>query len=429
MGHTRQISVIGLGYVGLPVAVAFGGNGDTVVAFDIDQTRIDELKQALDRTNEVSSECLVAAQLSLTSNTADLTDADFYIVTVPTPIDDLNQPDLSPLIAASETIGAYLKPGDIVVYESTVYPGATEEVCVPILEDISGLQFGDDFSVGYSPERINPGDQEHRFESITKVVSGSDTATLDIIADVYGSVVRAGIHRAPDIKTAEAAKVIENTQRDLNIALMNELAVIFERLDIDTNDVLAAANTKWNFLSFTPGLVGGHCIGVDPYYLTHRAEQAGYRAEVILAGRKINDNMSTFIVDRIAQRILCDGQPAKDKLVTVLGVTFKENVPDMRNSRMRGVIRNLKAYGFQIQVHDPVVDGGAIQRDWGVELLTRDQLVKGDAVILGVAHSEFVSEGWALAEKLLHKSQGVVADVKGYLNRQTKPMGVDLWRL
>ncbi len=429
MSHDRRISVVGLGYVGLPVAVAFTRTGNTVVAFDINHERIEELGNGYDRTNEVPTEQLSAANLFLTTDPTALAEANFHIITVPTPVDEDNRPDLSPLLTASRMLGQVLKRGDIVVFESTVYPGATMDMCVPILEQESGLQIGTDFSVGYSPERINPGDQNHRFEVIEKVVSGSDDETLNTVAEVYESVVTAGVHRAPDIKTAEAAKVIENTQRDLNIALMNELAVVFERLDIDTHDVLAAARTKWNFLPFVPGLVGGHCIGVDPYYLTYRAEQAGYKPEVILAGRTINDNMSSFIVDCVARRILGEDRVAKDKLVTVLGVTFKENVPDMRNSRMRDVIQELTGLGLQVQVHDPVVDTATVQREWDVSVQTREQLIKSDAVILGVAHDEFVSEGWPLITGLLHNGQGVVADIKCCLDRSTKPDGVDLWRL
>lgn len=302
--HSRKVSVIGLGYVGLPVAVAFGLAGCPVVAFDINEARIRELRDHHDRTGEVETEELRRAGLTFTTDPADLAAADFHIVTVPTPISEARLPDLRPLVAASRTVGKVLKKGDIVVYESTVYPGATEEDCVPVLEAESGLKFGVDFTVGYSPERINPGDKQHRFTTIRKVVSGSDPATLDIVADVYGSVVTAGIHRAPSLKAAEAAKVIENTQRDLNIALMNELALIFHRLGIDTQDVLDAAATKWNFLRFTPGLVGGHCIGVDPYYLTHRAERAGYHPEVILAGRRINDDMGAYIAREVVRHLL-----------------------------------------------------------------------------------------------------------------------------
>lgn len=429
MDHGRKISVVGLGYVGLPVAVAFARAGSHVVAFDINHDRIQELSTGHDRTHEVPEGQLNLENLFLTTDSMTLANADFHIVTVPTPVDEDNRPDLSPLIMASEMLGRILKKGDIVVYESTVYPGATMDVCVPILEQESGLQIGMDFSVGYSPERINPGDQNHRFEVIEKVVAGFDSETLNTVAEVYESVVTAGVHRAPDIKTAEAAKVIENTQRDLNIALMNELAVIFERLDIDTHDVLAAAGTKWNFLPFVPGLVGGHCIGVDPYYLTHRAEQVGYRPEVILAGRKINDSMAVFIVDCITRRILGEGESAEGRLVTVLGVTFKENVPDMRNSRMREVVQELKHRGFQVQVHDPIADGAVVQRDWGIILRTRDELVKGDAIVFGVAHDDFVSEGWSLMTDLLRGGSGVVADIKGCLDRATKPDGVDLWRL
>lgn len=429
MVHNRKISVVGLGYVGLPVAVAFALSGANVIAFDIDQGRINGLGRGEDRTNEVPPEQLSKSDMLLTSDPSDLAKADFHIVTVPTPVDADNQPDLTPLLAASKTVGSVLKRGDIVVYESTVYPGATMDSCVPILENESGLKLGVDFSVGYSPERINPGDQEHRFETIKKVVSGSDSETLDIVADVYGSVVMAGVHRAQNIKTAEAAKVIENTQRDLNIALMNELAVIFERLDIDTGDVLEAAGTKWNFLPFVPGLVGGHCIGVDPYYLTYCAEQAGYKPEVILSGRQTNNNMSRFIVDCITRRISDGDNAEKDKLVTVLGVTFKENVPDMRNSRMYDVIQEFIRRDFRIQIYDPVVSSEAVQREWGVSLQEHDQLEKGDAVILGVAHDVFVSEGWPLVANLLHNGTGVVADVKGSLDRSSKPDGVDLWRL
>ena len=429
MDHGRKISVVGLGYVGLPVAAAYGRAGNHVIAFDINPGRVQELSTGYDRTNEVSEDQLLAANLYLTTDPSCLVEADFHIVTVPTPVDEHNQPDLSPLKDASRTLGKIIKKCDIVVYESTVYPGATMDICAPILEQVSGLKVGVDFSVGYSPERINPGDQEHRFETIKKIVSGSDTGTLNIVADVYGSVVTAGVHRTPDIKTAEAAKVIENTQRDLNIALMNELAIIFEKLDIDTLDVLAAARTKWNFLPFVPGLVGGHCIGIDPYYLTYRAEQVGYRPNVILAGRKINDDMSSFIVDSISRRILDDDQAAKDKLVTVLGVTFKENVPDMRNSRMLGVIRGLESHGFQVQVHDPIVDAADIHREWGIVLKARNELIKSDVVIIGVAHNEFLFEGWELIIDLLRNTKGFVADVKSCLDRTMKPDGIELWRL
>lgn len=424
----RKISVIGLGYVGLPVAVAFARNGMAVTAFDISAQRLTELRNGVDRTHEVSPEELAAANLLLTDDPADLAAADFHIVTVPTPIDSLRRPDLGPLAAATETIAGVLKAGDIVVYESTVYPGATEEVCVPLLERISGLRHGSDFFVGYSPERINPGDKTYRFETIMKVVSGSDAATLDIIAAVYGSVVTAGIHRAPSIKTAEAAKVIENTQRDLNIALMNELALIFARLDIDTADVLAAAATKWNFLPFTPGLVGGHCIGVDPYYLTHRAEMAGYRPEVILAGRRINDEMGPFIARETIRRLAQKDGP-KTFLIIVLGLTFKENVPDVRNTKVIDLIRELTRFGAQIQVHDPVADAAEVKHEYGLDLTAESDLTRADAVILAVPHETYLTRAWPWLTSLLVDERGLVVDVRARLDRATCPPAVDLWRI
>jgi len=337
----RIISVIGLGYVGLPVAVAFGKKNRTI-GFDVNAERIRELQEGHDRTGEVTSEELAETDLLFTDSIDELRKADFHIIAVPTPVDDAKRPDLSILLKASETVAKALKKGDIVVYESTVYPGATEEDCVPVLERVSGLTFGSDFTVGYSPERINPGDKEHTFTRIMKVVSGSDTATLDVVASVYESVVTAGVHRAASIKVAEAAKVIENTQRDLNIALMNELALIFDRLGIDTLDVLEAAGTKWNFLPFRPGLVGGHCIGVDPYYLTHKAEKIGYIPQVILAGRRINDGVGKFIAQRTIREMIRAGQNILGATVTVLGLTFKEDCPDIRNSKVIDIIRELQ---------------------------------------------------------------------------------------
>lgn len=340
--HGRRIGVVGLGYVGLPVAIAFGRAGHTTVGFDIDPARVDELRAGCDRTREVEAADLAAARIRFTTRPDELGACDFFIVTVPTPIDEARRPDLTALAKASETVGRVLKTGDIVVYESTVYPGATEEHCLPILERVSGLKAPADFTVGYSPERINPGDRTHRFETIRKVVSGQDAATLDVVSAVYGSVVTAGVHRASCIKVAEAAKVIENTQRDLNIALMNELSVIFHHLDIDTGEVLAAAGTKWNFLPFTPGLVGGHCIGVDPYYLTHRAEIAGYRPEVILAGRRINDGVGGRVAQECARLLMRRG--VAGGRVVVLGLTFKENVPDLRNSKVVDIVRGLQQF-------------------------------------------------------------------------------------
>ncbi|MCW8952391.1 MAG: nucleotide sugar dehydrogenase, partial [Rhodospirillales bacterium] len=394
MGHGRKVSVIGLGYVGLPVAIALGRQGTQVVAFDIDAQRIAELGRGEDRTDECTAEELASADLLLTTNPDDLSKADFHIVTVPTPITDTKRPDLRPLLGATRMVGGRIKKGDIVVFESTVYPGSTEDDCVPILEAESGLKYRTDFTVGYSPERINPGDREHRLETITKVVSGSDQQTLDTVAAVYGSIVKAGVHRAPDIRTAEAAKVIENTQRDLNIALMNELAVIFERLGIDTGDVLEAAGTKWNFLKFSPGLVGGHCIGVDPYYLTHRAEQVGYHPQVILAGRRINDGMGAMVAREVIKRLMNGERNGRKLVVTVLGITFKENVPDFRNTRSVDVIAELEAFGIEVQAHDPLADPEAVKEEYGVTLTAQEDLKPADAVVLTVAHDDYVNGGW-----------------------------------
>jgi len=429
MSHNRRISVIGLGYVGLPVAVAFGRFGP-VVAFDISTPRVDGLKAGHDITGEVSDPDLAASDLLLTTDAADLAKADFHIITVPTPVDNAHNPDLLPLVSASTTLGKSLKKGDVVVYESTVFPGATEEVCVPVLEDMSGLTCGTDFWVGYSPERINPGDKEHRFETITKVVSGMDAATLNIVSTVYSSVVTAGVHEAPTIKAAEAAKVIENTQRDLNIALMNELAQIFDRLDIDTKDVLDAAGSKWNFLKFSPGLVGGHCIGVDPYYLTYRAEQAGHQPKVILAGRHINDDMGAFIA-RKAVKLMMNNAAANTSPndVTILGLTFKENVPDLRNTKVIDVIEELSTYGLAVQIHDPQAQGPEAQHEYGLDLTPVDDLEPADAVILAVPHTEYVQGGWDFITGLLKGGRGVVVDVRGILDRDTTPDGITLWRL
>jgi UDP-N-acetyl-D-galactosamine dehydrogenase len=426
VAHSRKIAVIGLGYVGLPVAVAFARAGSPVIGFDINEGRIAELRSGHDRTREVEPADLKLTALLFESEASRLTDADFYIVTVPTPIDDARRPDLSAMLGASKTVGTVLKRGDIVVYESTVYPGAVEEECIPVLERYSGLTVGTDFSVGYSPERINPGDKNHRFETITKVVSALDAPTLDIVADVYGSVVTAGIHRAPSIKVAEAAKVIENTQRDLNIAFMNELSAIFRTLDIDTGDVLAAAATKWNFMKFEPGLVGGHCIGVDPYYLTHRAEKAGYRPEIILAGRHINDGMGEHVAQECIKAL---GARAKNAVVTLLGLTFKENVPDIRNSKIVDIARALDRAGVGVQVHDPLALPDEAVHEYGLTLTPFDKLAPADAVILAVAHQDYVKGGWPMMTKLLKGGQGVVLDVKSKLDRAQKPAGVALWRL
>ncbi|MBI3993217.1 MAG: nucleotide sugar dehydrogenase [Candidatus Lambdaproteobacteria bacterium] len=428
MTHNRKLSVIGLGYVGLPVAVAFGRQGH-VVGLDINSRRVAALRAGSDSTHEVAPEDLRAADIHFTSDPADLAGADFHIVAVPTPVDQAKQPDFGALIGASTLLGRQLKRGDIAVYESTVYPGATEEICVPVLERESGLRCGVDFSVGYSPERINPGDKLHTFTSITKVVSGLDAATLDIVAAVYGSVVQAGVHRAPTIRTAEAAKVIENIQRDLNIALMNELAVIFDKLGIDTLDVLAAAGTKWNFLNFRPGLVGGHCIGVDPYYLTHKAEKIGLHPQVILSGRRINDSMSLFVANRVIKGLIAQDVQLRGASVAVLGLTFKENVPDLRNTKVIDVVQALEEFGLRVQVADPVADPAEARHEYGIDLVPLDRLRPAQAVVLAVAHEPFRGGGWPPITRLLHDGKGFVADVKGILDPAQTPPGVVHWRL
>jgi UDP-N-acetyl-D-glucosamine/UDP-N-acetyl-D-galactosamine dehydrogenase len=423
--HGRKLAIIGLGYVGLPVAVAFGRQGSRVIGFDIDSARISELKAGGDRTREVDPGDLAVAKVVFTSDPRELSAADFFIVTVPTPIDQARRPDLTALLRASTAVGKALKKGDIVVFESTVYPGATEEDCVPVLEQVSGLLAGRDFTVGYSPERINPGDKAHRFETITKIVAGQDARTLDIIAAVYGSVVTAGLHLAPSIKVAEAAKVIENAQRDLNIAFMNELSAIFHELGIDTGDVLSAAGTKWNFLNFTPGLVGGHCIGVDPYYLTYRAQKAGYHPDVILAGRRINDSIGVRVARECLRRLLKRGIPTPR--VTVLGLTFKENVVDVRNSQVFDIIRELQSFGVSVQVNDPLADKAAALKEYGLTL--QNDPKPADAIILAVAHDAYRTAGWPLIMRLLKNDRGLVMDVKGALDPLKKPAGIEVWRL
>jgi UDP-N-acetyl-D-galactosamine dehydrogenase len=427
MNHGRKVSVIGLGYVGLPVAVAFAREGASVVAFDVDTARVAELKAGRDRTGEIAAEALAIRTLAFTADPAALRAADFHIVTVPTPIDGANRPDLRALEAASRAVGAHLKKGDIVVYESTVFPGATEEFCVPLLEHSSRLVAGRDFAVGYSPERINPGDREHRFETIAKVVAAQDAATLEIIARVYGSVVKAGVFRAASIKAAEAAKVIENTQRDLNIALMNELAIICHRLGLDTGDVLDAAGTKWNFLKFSPGLVGGHCIGVDPYYLTHKAEHLGFHPQVILAGRYTNDSMGRFVAREAIRHLMRDGRSGP-LAVTVLGITFKEDVPDYRNSKVADVVRELDSFGVRVAVADPCADAAAVAKELGIRLVPLEALTPADAVIVAVPHAAYRTGGWPLVAPLV-KPGGLVYDVRRCLNRAEKPKNLELMRL
>lgn len=426
----QPLAVVGLGYVGLPLAVALSRHMD-VLGFDINAGRIAELAQGHDRTREVSDEGLRAATVRYTSDPADLAQAAVIIVAVPTPIDDHRSPDLTPVVGATTTVGRHMPKGCVVVYESTVYPGLTEEICVPILEKESGLRFGSDFTVGYSPERINPGDKVHTLETITKIVSGSDQATADLLAQIYGSVVRAGIHRASSIKVAEAAKVIENTQRDLNIALMNELAVIFERLGIDTLEVLEAAGSKWNFLPFRPGLVGGHCIGVDPYYLTFKAEELGFHPEVILAGRRINDNMGKYVAECAVKRMIKCGRVVSGARVGILGFTFKENVPDLRNTRVVDVVRELRDYGVDVLVSDAQADPAEALHEYGQELVPLDELRNLDALILAVSHREYTAlTPDELKRRFADPDKAVLLDVKAFFDPSAmRAAGIDYWRL
>ena len=428
MKNKRHISVVGLGYVGLPVAVAFGLK-QKVVGFDIDSSRIKELIAGYDRTGEVDPQELKRADILFTDSIEDLKQADFHIIAVPTPLDDAKRPDLGSMLSASKTVARALKRGDIVVYESTVYPGVTEDECVPLLEEISGLKCGRDFKVGYSPERINPGDREHTFTKIIKVVSGQDEETLDIVAGVYGSVVTAGVHRASSIRVAEAAKVIENTQRDLNIALMNELALVFDRMGIDTGDVLEAAGTKWNFLNFKPGLVGGHCIGVDPYYLTYKAEQTGYIPQVILSGRRINDGMGEFIARRTVKEMIHVGHTILGSRVTVLGLTFKEDCPDLRNTRVIDIIKELSDFGADVQVCDPLADPDEAKAEYGIELSAMEDLRPAAAIILAVCHKPFQELTVNALQKLSTKKP-VLIDIKSiYEPEELERAGFRVWRL
>lgn len=406
-----RIGVVGLGYVGLPLAVEFGKHYNTV-GFDVKQARIDELSRGRDSTLEVSRQELKSAdRLTFTGDVKDMKSCKVYIVTVPTPIDEYKRPDLTPLVKASESLGTVLKRGDVVVYESTVYPGCTEEVCVPILERVSGLKFNRDFFAGYSPERINPGDKQHRLPTIKKVTSGSTPEAADFIDSLYASIITAGTYKASSIKVAEAAKVIENTQRDVNIALINELALIFNRLGIDTEEVLLAAGTKWNFLPFRPGLVGGHCIGVDPYYLTHKAQEIGYHPEMILAGRRLNDNMSLYVAGEVVKLMTSKRIHVKGSRILVLGLTFKENCPDLRNSKVIDIIRELEKYGAKVDVHDPWIDVKEARLEYGVQPLRALGSTKYDAAVLAVAHKEFRDLGIRSIRKLL-KSTSVVYDIK-----------------
>lgn len=423
------VAVVGLGYVGLPLAVEFGKKWRTI-GFDLSASKIANYRKFIDPTGEVSEEELRAAvRLEVGNDPAALAEADFIVVAVPTPVDAAHQPDFGPLVGASRSVGQNLKRGAIVVFESTVYPGATEEVCIPIIERESGLKWKRDFFVGYSPERINPGDKERTLTKIVKVVSGDTPETLERVREMYASIVAAGVYPASSIKVAEAAKVIENTQRDLNIALMNELAIIFDRVGIDTQEVLKAAGTKWNFLPFRPGLVGGHCIGVDPYYLTHKAEMLGYHPEVILAGRKINDGMGKFIAEQTVKNLVRNGWQIKDAPIVVLGLTFKEDCPDLRNSRVIDVIYELQSYGARVIVHEPVADAEEAGHEYGVELTPWEDLPKAAAIVAAVAHQVFRDRPLAdYLEKL--QPGGVLTDVKSLFDEaQLKKSGVTVWRL
>jgi len=424
----RGIAVIGLGYVGLPVALALAGKFEPVYGFDISTERLDELRRGHDRTREVSREELLKSKLKFTSRAEDLSDCTFFIVTVPTPIDSERRPDLRPVLAACRTVGRVLKPGAVVVFESTVYPGVTREICGPALSEASGgLRPSVDFFLGYSPERINPGDQEHRLETIVKVVAGDSPETLKRVASVYGTIVKAGIHEAPSIEVAEAAKVIENTQRDLNIALMNELAIIFDRLGIPTRDVLAAAGTKWNFLKFSPGLVGGHCIGVDPYYLTARSESVGYHPHVILSGRRINDGMGAYVAQRLVKMLVAAEKPVKRARVGILGLTFKENVPDLRNSRVPDIVTELRSFGIEPIVHDPLADAEEARHEYGLHLEPLTRFTKLDGAILAVPHRSYLEDPGMLFGSLT--PGGVFVDVKSAIDRSRIPEGIAYWSL
>ena len=423
------VAVVGLGYVGLPLAVEFGRKHRTI-GVDLSEAKVQAYRRHVDPTGEVSTEDLKAATLlEPTTDAAALKEADFVVVAVPTPVDNAHNPDFSPLVSSSTAVGRNLKPGAVVVYESTVYPGATEEVCIPILERESGLKWKKDFFVGYSPERINPGDREHTLTRITKVVSGDTPETLERVAEMYGSIITAGVHRASSIKVAEAAKVIENTQRDLNIALMNELSLIFHRMGIDTVEVLHAAGTKWNFLPFRPGLVGGHCIGVDPYYLTFKAEMLGYHPQVILAGRRINDGMGQYVAEQTVKQMIQAGFPVKGSHVNVLGLTFKENCPDLRNSKVIDVIRELESYGVTVHVHDPVALPEEARHEYGVDLIPWEHLPKANAIVAAVAHAQFRQRP---VEDYVAKlsSGGLFVDVKCQADSAAlQSRGLRVWRL
>lgn len=424
----KKIAVVGLGYVGLPLLIEFS-KLYKVVGFDINNERIKQLSKGIDETKEAENLSKYEGNILYTSDPTELKTCNYIIVTVPTPITNDKLPDLNPLISASITIGENLMPGTTVIFESTVYPGVTEEECIPVIEKNSSLKSGIDFFVGYSPERINPGDKKNNISNIIKIVSGQDEDTLIKIANLYSEIIKAGVYKAPSIKVAEAAKVIENTQRDLNISLMNELAVIFERLNIDTNDVIEAASTKWNFLKFTPGLVGGHCIAVDPYYLTYKAEKEGYIPQVILAGRRVNDNITKVISNTIIKKMIDENVRIKNNSVTIMGITFKENVSDIRNSKVIDLISELKEFGLNINVVDPYANKKEVLEILGIELKNAEEVKDSACVIFAVPHQSFVEKGWSLINSMLTEKSGIVYDIKSSLSRAEKPENVTLFRL
>ena len=429
LNKQTKLSLVGLGYVGMPIAVAFAKKIN-VVGYDLNAAKIDLYKSGIDPTKEVGDEAIKNTTVEFTADASKLREAKFHIVAVPTPVYDDHMPDLTPVEGASRILGQNLTKGSIIVFESTVYPGVTEEVCVPILEKESGLKCGVDFKVGYSPERINPGDKVHRLETIKKIVSGMDEETLDVVAKVYELVVAAGVHRAPSIKVAEAAKVIENSQRDINIAFMNELSIIFNKLGIDTKSVLEAAGTKWNFLKFYPGLVGGHCIGVDPYYLTYKAEIMGYHSQVILAGRRINDDMGKYVAENVVKNLIKSEKPVKNAKVAILGFTFKENCPDTRNSKVFDIVKELREYGIDPAIADPTADAAEAKHLYGVEFTDISKIKDMDAVVLAVAHDAFAKFTMADMDKFYGKGQKVLVDVKGLFDRNAyEKAGYNYWRL
>lgn len=425
----EKLSLVGLGYVGMPIAVAFAKKIN-VIGFDLNAAKIELYKKGIDPTREVGDEAIKASTVEFTADETKLREAKFHIVAVPTPVNDDHTPDLSPVEGASRILGRNLTKGSIVVFESTVYPGVTEDVCVPILESESGLKCGVDFKIGYSPERINPGDKVHRLETIKKIVSGMDEETLDVVAKVYELVVDAGVHRAESIKVAEAAKVIENSQRDINIAFMNELSIIFNKMGIDTQSVLKAAGTKWNFLNFYPGLVGGHCIGVDPYYLTYKAEMLGYHSQIILSGRRINDDMGKYVAENVVKNLIAADKAVRNARVAILGFTFKENCPDTRNSKIIDIVNELREYGIEPMISDPTADADEAKRLYGVEFVDMSMMKNLDAVVLAVAHTEFKTLTLADIDAMYGDGTKVLVDVKGILNRKEyEDAGYSYWRL